>query len=129
MALGQTDDVLTLANRYIAAGYQIDNKATLLTSGSETTCYTVGDFGGDVDASEVLHIMIAASTGVAGTASVKWTDASASLSVIPVSGGPVGATIPLELYGPHHMAPGDTIKVTGANLQHVVVTVAFRRSQ
>lgn len=126
MGLSVSPDLAALSERYLGVGYIIDNKATLLTGGTETLCYTVGDFGGDTGGAELLHIMVAASTAVAGTASVKWTDASSSQAVIPVSAGAVGATIPLELFGPHHMAPSDTIKVTGANLQHVIITVAYR---
>ena len=96
-----------------------------LTAGTETTVYTCGDDGETF--ADVSSISVTASTGTAGTATV--THYRSGVGYVLCYQGSVGANLPLTLTMEPTLSliiangTADIIKVTGANLQHVHITM------
>lgn len=97
-----------------------DSIGTQLSGSSETTCYTCPANTW----AQVSLIRICDNAGGSGSARVAWGDASAGATYALIHGGVFSANTALTLtFDRLALSVGDTIKVTGANGYHVVVSV------
>lgn len=72
---------------------------------------------------DVTAIRVSVGTGAAGTAALKWTQASSSTTFVLNDAGAFVSGIPYdEECMPLHLEPGDIIKVAAASGNHVFVT-------
>ena len=92
-----------------------------LTDGTKTDVFTVG---GGVWA-DVTGVTICASTGTAGdTATLAWYDVSGTTEYSVSNATAVPDTDNAHFsFDPLHLEPGDILRVTGANNQHVTISI------
>lgn len=91
-----------------------------LANGSDTTICTVptGFWW------RLTHVLISIGTGAAGTANLGWNQASSSTRFVINDAAPVASGAPAEWEGmPLALEAGDSIKVTAATNNDVIVTV------
>ncbi len=111
--------VISLADSYKTVGKK-------LTGTSETTCYTVGQTGDESIGAYILGISVTDSTGSVNTAATIKATLEDGVEYTLVAGATVSTTVPLSLIGNPIIVlnVGGTIKVTGGNGHHVLISFA-----
>lgn len=106
-------------------GLSPDTAMTILSNGSATDCYTVGDQGEDAILLAGVEVVAAAgSTPTAALVVHYKLSNTTSYTIIPATIGLPTATENLvyECLPFRYMRRGDEIRVTAANLHHVAVS-------
>ena len=102
-----------------------DTAMTILTNGSATDCYTVGDQGEDAILLAGVEVVAAASSTPTAALVVHYKlSNTTSYTIIPVTNALPTATENLiyECLPFRYMRRGDEVRVTAANLHHVAVS-------